>query len=617
MPESSPRKVDAKTHEVEPSDQCELAADDGDHLTPSAVENDETSCRKLEDRISGLEQRLWEAGLLKKPETQNDPKKTPEDKGDLKRPESPSSRNVSGSKNHADLIKGSPKDTDDQEDSVRALVDRIDSLERRLEEAGHLKGDVSLAKCRLPAIPQLQYVQWSDFKNKLVGKDQTYAIEVLTGEVKYWYQRSGEERNFKQTSVYQSNGRDKLPTATSRTAPLLERIRINSKPILLFMKKIDPTGWSDSPTVIIWPFKPLIYHEVRVREIFEGLQSKWGNADTEDIVPRRTRSDDDEDLTDSVEALRDLRCLVKFIDLELRPLTEYHSGDARKKILFRNLWHLFKPGDLIYCPLDNGDRFARDRTTEDRFQEVFRIDSTAGGRNNLSLGRDNDCAPISNINPFRITVYWVDFNAKRFVPQYTRLELLPFQGERDIASLVCYPLRYSAKADELRSKWRSRGEAFRDYTTFKYRYYTGKSLTSPPDGRCHDESEYPKHPDNIDSQVVVDFSEAFAAHPEWWSARNRDHWSASTPYYEECNEDYPILYWKNSDRIIMNKVTDDIYKDSLIDAKLTKEWKKRDPLLKEASWTTLTETGDFDTNYLILLPNRVFAFVMKSRKWCK
>ena len=45
-------------------------------------------------------------------------------------------------------------------------MDRIDSFERRLQESGHLEDEPAADEPRLPAIPQLHYVDWSEFKER-------------------------------------------------------------------------------------------------------------------------------------------------------------------------------------------------------------------------------------------------------------------------------------------------------------------------------------------------------------------------------------------------------------------------------------------------------------------
>lgn len=61
--------------------------------------------------------------------------------------------------------------------------------------------------------------------------------------------------------------------------------------------------------------------------------------------------EEQEDLTDCVEALRDLRCLIEFMDNDLQPVVERMKSPATQKVYFSDLWHLFKPGDLLYAPL--------------------------------------------------------------------------------------------------------------------------------------------------------------------------------------------------------------------------------------------------------------------------
>ena len=616
-------------------------------------------------------------------------------------------------------------------------MDRIDSFERRLKESGHLKEEPAAGKPRLPAIPQLHYVEWSEFKNKYIGEEQDYAIEVLVGGAKYYHQRSEEERKHKQRLKNNSNDRDPLTTGHESSSRLPERIRINSKPILLIMNQVDPMDWSEYPIVMLRPFKPLIYHEVRIREIFQRLLTKWGNADkgsdTEqpveptitsyvgnNTVPavsegdmasvpaesgagskfeavsshlvgsddhtvsppnvattRSTRiypsltvkslqplhsisnnsiernatmeaeehsaqfeivsegicDEEAEDLADSPETLRDLRCLIEFIDVELRPVADSYRNMTNQKVPFCDLWHLFKPGDLVHGPtgnrtfdyfIHNGEK-VQQGAPNDAYQEVWRVACTTGGRPHLEAARGKN-RPMENhlvsdlnlksvINPFLITAVSVDFNGTRYVNQMFEFAIVPFDGERDITSLQVYPLRYAPQVDELKDKWKSRGEAFLEYTTFKYRYYAGKTLTCSPRGFYTPELDYPKHAENIDSQVVVDFGEAFAAHPGW-----RSSWE-SLPRYNDADapgevwEDYPTSYWKDSARKLLDEqFDDDIYGDGHIDTNLMGDYIERDPLLRDYQKNSAANDA-LDESHLMLLPNRVFAFVMKSRKW--
>lgn len=725
MPESNPQNVDTKIDQVEQGDEWESVADDGAKETQGGLKDRNDSIQKLKVRVYDLERRLQQAGLLENIKDQRGSETTSKAKTGLKMSKLPSSRHGIGDKRKTRLIRESPRDMNGQEESAHVLVDRIDSLERRLEESGHLKDKPVPDKPRLAAIPQLHYVEWSDFKNKMAEVEQRHAIEVLVSGAKYYYQRSEEERKNKQRFKDHSNDRDQPITETSKSRPMPERIRINSKPVLLMMKEIDPTDRFDYPTVMLRPFKPLIYHEARIREVFQELKTKWGDADmeaptnhvvksaftkdagdsqtpavtdevigsvpveretrsknetTSDIVTasdetatrrdkifspptakvsptsllsanepieksatveadnhsskavpevgsKSTRSEETEDLTDSVEALNDLRCLIEFMDSELRPVVESFHGNTRQKVFFSDMWHLFKPGDLLYSPLGNqstsdfvylgGKPYAQ--KPNDRFQEAWRVACTAGGRPHLEESVQNytSTGHKNPLNAFLVSAYWVDFSGTRFGSRNFLFFIIPFSGERDITSLQCYPLRYSPKADELKSRWKARGETFREYMTFKYRYYTGKSLTCAPDGIHRPEDEYPKHAENIDSQVVVDFNEAFAAYPGWRTYTSH-HTLAHEDYAGEFSEDYPTSYWKDSDwKVLDYESDDDIYDDAHIDTKLMEEYVEHDPLLRDHPQTSPTGSLELGEDHLVLLPNRVFAFVMKDRKWCK
>ena len=603
-------------------------------------------------------------------------------------------------KPHVGQTHRSPEEKKDSEESVQILMNRIDSFERRLQENGHLKEEPAADRPRLPAIPQLHYVEWLEFKNKLAEEDKCYAIEVLIGGAKYYHQRSEEERKNKQRLKDHSNDRSQLIAEHKSSASLPERIRINSKPIILIMNQIDPMSRSEGPTVILRPFKPLVYHEAHIREIFQRLIIKWESADskatskeTVDSIPSKDAGDygipilsdgavgpifeeskdiskattassnipasehvialsspepgtiakppspalpqlepedareETEDLTDSLEALRDLRCLIEFIDVELKPITDSYQDLTRRKIPFCDLWHLFKPGDVIYFPLGNKHNFdaisehgkAYPQKPNDRYQELWRVAATAGGRPHLEESAANfgPKGRKARMNSFLVSAYWVDFNANRFVIRSFVFCILPFEGERDITSLHVYPLRYAPKADELKSKCKARGEAFCEFTNFKYRYYIGKTLTCAPDGACSSEQGYPKHAENVDSQVVVDFGEALTAHPGWRTFGSLvPLTSVDAP--GELLEDYPTAYWKDSDRKVLDEEYDDeIYFDDHIDAKVLEKYVEGDAFLRDQEQTASSGDLVLDEEQLILLPNRVFGFLMKNRKWGK
>ncbi len=588
---------------------------------------------------------------------------------------------------------------------------------------------------RLPTriIPQRKYVGWHEFKNKLANEEDAYAIEVLVGGAKLYYQRVEEVMKDEEIGGINGHGQpaelpmkpDDEPCASEASTPkeVPERIRINSTAVLSIFKQIEPQGVWERPVVILRPFKCLVYYDTQLRERYHRLEAKWGacepgvalgqggrgvakaidqlrdEAETSEPlnsslmakkgespqnqtiesctteresaseqglglsteVPAEEKEDrcikdsrgentvhstiklgdsspedkpvlneeaqnstESKNLTDSVEAFRELRCLIEFIDHELKPVMEDFKAARRKKVYFSDLWYLFRPGDLLYTPLDNKGNIDIARALDTtvpfvrkmgaRFQEVWRIDTTAGGRPNLRASANKDSIN-KKVNAFSLHGYYTDINYLQAYDTFMYFfSIDPFPGQRDISSLPFYPLKYLANADHLCSKWKARGEAFREFHTFVHKYYIGRSLTSHPNGDSPTDDNLPKHAENIDSPVVIDFSEAFAANPGWPSYIDVDPPIGYEP--EECHEDYLTNFWTDMSRKELYKsLYDFIYNDSIIDIRLSDEQRLHDKLMENRRDRTFTEHSQLSDEHLILLPNRVFAFVLRNRKF--
>lgn len=86
--------------------------------------------------------------------------------------------------------------------------------------------------------------------------------------------------------------------------------------------------------------------EVQKTQIVDGNKSSNGVQPEGESKPQdETQAKDNEqseeeqeDLTDSVEALRDLRCLIEFIDNELQPVVDRLSSETCQKAYFSELW---------------------------------------------------------------------------------------------------------------------------------------------------------------------------------------------------------------------------------------------------------------------------------------
>ncbi|KAJ3553078.1 hypothetical protein NPX13_g10965 [Xylaria arbuscula] len=68
---------------------------------------------------------------------------------------------------------------------------------------------------------------------------------------------------------------------------------------------------------------------------------------------------------DSVEALRDMRCYVNFVDNDIMPMYKQYDGTTAERVKYDDLWSLFRVGDLICMPAAG--------ETAGRYHEIWRI----------------------------------------------------------------------------------------------------------------------------------------------------------------------------------------------------------------------------------------------------
>ncbi|KAK5657447.1 hypothetical protein OQA88_3019 [Cercophora sp. LCS_1] len=106
----------------------------------------------------------------------------------------------------------------------------------------------------------------------------------------------------------------------------------------------------------------------------------------------------------------------------------------------------------------------------------------------------------STSTPVTLHCVYIDFDGKCIGPVSRLFEITRFDGECDITSLGVYALCYAGGA--LRQRLIVRGRMFLEVAGVKHMHYKGLTL----DMR-----------DEVDSQVVIDFEEAFVAHgnSEW------------------------------------------------------------------------------------------------------
>jgi hypothetical protein len=393
--------------------------------------------------------------------------------------------------------------------------------------------------------PELNLVGWADFRLCLLkNPTDSFAIDVLSGEPDVSFERptitmwsrtnspyslkSGEAAG---TALHRDQKSEAAPTRGQK--PIPERIRINSRHILRILSKIrgEPLA-EDSPLVMIRPYKALDYWNEAIRSKFLKLESKFGPSEgrsmdtaapqetargipedasqtSDDAQVSHTASgeateqepaakgeEDRDEWTYSLTAYQHLKCLIRFMDEQLLEKVAFLESDRCRNVSFTDIWYLFKPGDEVI---------------DQSLRQAYRIISISSAGHQVfppwRIKWDKE-AKAKEETPIVLNCVYIDFDGKQLGPMVKRVRIPRYDKEKVVTSLEVFPLRFAEEkfrapaskngeepSKTLREKLIERGKLFMDMTGFKHMRYNGVTLDTR---------------DEVDSNVVIDFQEAFS-----------------------------------------------------------------------------------------------------------
>lgn len=253
----------------------------------------------------------------------------------------------------------------------------------------------------------------------------------------------------------------------------------------------------------------------------------------------------------------------------------------------------------------------------------------------ISFSNHNNASPyLSTVNDKRdgvkITAVYIDFDGTNFGPVTETFKIPEFHNEVSVTSLPVYPLRFYSTSSshndglwsssgansiatssqtekglrELRSSLVKRGKLFIRSANVAHLFYSGVDLRTM---------------DTIESQVMVDFKQAFThGDPAWKPSieveskvEDDSSWACGSECRKGCT---------NGDRIVVNQPIDTAWKEHVLEAITKAETSRkrhRLPLSMFAypiSGVVGPETPISDDEYLIM-SRRVFGFSLRDRKW--
>lgn len=462
----------------------------------------------------------------------------------------------------------------------------------------------------------------------------------------------------------------------------IERIRIQSQPVLGHLTSLlNDTEQRATPRTFMRPFKTLVYFQPKMREILAALEEKWADfeeLEEEEPQPEKAESeetevevtkedwateggedtenesgeDDDDDeegldddsdaesvesidstadedfegVMDSPEALQDMRCYVNFIDKEVMPLHDRFQTCSVDRVKFDDLWSLYRCGDLIYMPASGeaGGRYHE-------VWRIYRVESPEPETSYPSNGWEffvDDLQAVED-QKFRISAYYIDHDGNNFGAVRRHFQISSFVGERAIESLEVFPIRYRQNHQQLLDKLTDQGHSFLKYLNDSHQQYSAWTLTrNPPAENEEPEDEiltgedYEKmrHPEFVESDVIVDLTEAFQKNTDWipnfhHPATNKSVRCATT------EDDIPIQHWFNGSRQTMAYSQTEILQcQDGVETRQRRENLNVDAFLRCRTYGSRTfetdpkalELRDED---LVLLPKRMFAYALRERRF--
>jgi len=375
----------------------------------------------------------------------------------------------------------------------------------------------------------------------------------------------------------------------------------------------------------------------------------------------------------SRKAYQDMKCYVDFVNNRIIPRRDMFSAadyNHPAKVRYRDLASLFRVGDLVIEPGVSQQPESRvsdkrssriytrapaptpskaQQATEPKLWRVCAISEdtpnwtvrnldapgTGGvvqGQQQNSLGRDGD----EEAEATHLRLYYLDFDGQRFSPVRGDSSIPFFEGEKEISKLPIYPLRFHKDHERLLQDLQERGQRFRDIVssgnpTFSH---NGLTLTKDPVGRdisslaavnggqAQAQSSWPE---SVESDVIVDFNEAFQMHPWWKPLFNNQFPPAESFYATAVRDEFLITEWSDRGRYREYAAHEEMVVE--YDCVRDVEWAEtleKDPFLAQSGELGVGAAAgllfghlsqELSPDDLALLPARVFVYALRTRSF--
>lgn len=486
-----------------------------------------------------------------------------------------------------------------------------------------------------------------EFKNRFTPDDSRHAVDVLVSGVLV-QQEEAEELKIRQKQAEYS--RDKLSSTTSSQRKVsraevaakeanaivvrqiktaqekdlwIHRIRFQSPALLAILAKVQNETWSSRQRTYSRPFCTLLYFYPRMKDVLADLQEKWGrHTDTASPLAAESVAEHfSEPVDDCPAALAALQCFLDFFEKEVLPdCCRFDNLDSHSdvSVRFDDLGYLFKAGDNLHRPTESNARDFK------RIWRAFYIRLPTVSLNQSAkdahLGQELEATKDFD---FQVGAFYLDFNGEEFVTVPKSFSIRPYIGSRPVTSLPIYPLRFIPDAKTRLEAAIEGGQRTLHYISERHCTYNAWTVTRTPSGEPIVDAitgTTVQHAEHVNSEVMVDFSEAFQACPAWKPAFQI---LRRQPVEQEvASDDFSILSWSNANRDkVLGQSNELIPLRTGVSAWQSNQYLSENALLRKISDNhsrgQLTTGADLRREDLVLLTWRVFAYVFTERKFAQ
>lgn len=500
------------------------------------------------------------------------------------------------------VASGVQEDEEHERDDTSSSSAESDDIEE-IEDPEPEKREVNLGT---------RYYNYRGFTNRVRNDRWDYTIECLmTGpnpreemleEIKRTEKRGDTDRTKVADHASTPAMISELPDGVKSNTHLF-RVRIRSAEVLHQLSKLadwnaDLGSASKEELVFCRPFHAFYYYHKAMKSRLQLMimQAKNMNEDVDSRV------------------ISEMKLYVSLVEELVVPLWTQFDRPARttpKKVSYEEISFLFRPGDLIYVPPSQKTTRAHHQSA---IQTLFRgyfcvpldvwYQHTEEGWKDPSSGRT------------KWHMYCYDYDGESFRTEWHTVSLDYFQGEREITSLTCYPLKFHPQQERILQEHTDRGEQFKAISQegVRHLYYSGWNLVT---GIFEQEEKTIAEPEFVESEVIIDIKEAERHVPEWV---NREVPEIGSEWTGWEKEDFSLIVWDSREaeqqdsgkyavsggRFVIRE--DASYYQEAVSFHENNSFFRKDGTIGLDSW----QKEDF-----ALLPRRLLGYVLRERKFMR